>query len=540
MARYNLYLMDATRDPRVIRRISALTQIEPGVLARHLQRFPFLVLREAHLSQAVAVRRELERLGLKLNIEKLSPDRITGNSRHPLASQSSGPADSSGTVGTGRDEVVLEAGSGFQELEPEQPSGIPGDERRMGVDERDPEDGKRPLSRRTLIILGLTLLAILLVFAGYHFGKPSGVPLDPRLRAEVEQGLERLLQDTRLALAQGPEVVGSSQELLEDVHRMARIVHSAGTTLPRAMRTQMEELEALAGTLELRTAPRSLVATEFPGFRDFAFPDLNQAATAQGLETLLESPQSPENMTELRGLEFLADAASDAIRIRGLTAQGAQRLEALAEKTRARMEQTRARVLAASLRLRGAAMLAEGEDLRLLVEVPDSTRLEIQLGTDVDEVMVVDGQVLIKGIAPRLSSVSVRLARLDRQPSVVRSILDVGLRLLDPAAYFSTLPGSTLPVGRPLRRGHNTEAVLQTLDLPGGTQVHSRGSFLEASFPPRIEEPRVRDVLLRCAEAYLETRQWPRRVELELDGKQYSLTGMDLWMLSRSGLGQEG
>ncbi|MCA9785961.1 MAG: hypothetical protein KC488_05345, partial [Candidatus Cloacimonetes bacterium] len=203
-------------------------------------------------------------------------------------------------------------------------------------------------------------------------------------------------------------------------------------------------------------------------------------------------------------------------------------------------EQTRARVLAASLRLRGAAMLAEGEDLRLLVEVPDSTRLEIQLGADVDEVMVVDGQVLIKGIAPRLSSVSVRLARLDRQPSVVRSILDVGLRLLDPAAYFSTLPGSTLPVGRPLRRGQNTEAVLQTLDLPGGTQVHSRGSFLEASFPPRIEEPRVRDVLLRCAEAYLETRQWPRRVELELDGKQYSLTGMDLWMLSRSGLGQEG
>lgn len=87
MARYNLYLMDATRDPRVIRRIAALTQVDPAVLAPHLLRFPFLVLREVPLSQAVGIRRELERLGLQLSIENLPPDRITGNSRHPLASE---------------------------------------------------------------------------------------------------------------------------------------------------------------------------------------------------------------------------------------------------------------------------------------------------------------------------------------------------------------------------------------------------------------------------------------------------------------------
>jgi hypothetical protein len=71
---------------------------------------------------------------------------------------------------------------------------------------------------------------------------------------------------------------------------------------------------------------------------------------------------------------------------------------------------------------------------------------------------------------------------------------------------------------------------------PQGTRIQSRGNFLEASFPPRIEQARAREVLARCARAYLETRQWPRRVELELDGHHYSLTGMDLWMLSRSGL----
>jgi hypothetical protein len=186
--------------------------------------------------------------------------------------------------------------------------------------------------------------------------------------------------------------------------------------------------------------------------------------------------------------------------------------------------------------LRGAALIPDGKDLRVLADVPDSTRLEVRAGDGVDVVEVVDGQVLIRGIADKVNSVSVRLAALDRQPSTVRRVLEAGLRFMDPAVFFSTLPGSSLPTGRFTQRRGSLEEALGNVDVPEGAIVHSRGNFLEASFPPRIEEARAREVLGRCAKAYLETRQWPRRVELDLDGKHYSLTGMDLWMLSRGGL----
>jgi hypothetical protein len=234
MARYNLYLMDATRDPRVIRRIAALTQVDPRVLAPHLLRFPFLVLREVPLSQAVAVRRELERLGLSLSIENLPPDRITGNSRHPLAGQST--SDETRPQGDGRDQVVLEPGSGFQVLEEDPPEPAPSER-----EDRGPSWMARVLGpvaallghRRVRQGLALALVALGLLWLGYRFGQPQGTPLGPAAQAEAELGLQRLLLQARVAVEQGLPAGPEEQALLAGVQQLSQRLAQAGRSLPR-------------------------------------------------------------------------------------------------------------------------------------------------------------------------------------------------------------------------------------------------------------------------------------------------------------------
>lgn len=341
MARYNLYLMDATRDPRVIRRIAALTQVDPVVLGPHLQRFPFLVLREVPLSQAVAVRRELERLGLSLSIENLPPDRITGNSRHPLAGEQ--PAAEVRSRGTGREEVVLEAGSGFQVLEPEpvtQTAGTP-PTRTPGVVARVVA---RLLElaghRRVIRILGVALLALGLIWLGFHLGSPRGVPLSPAALAQAEGDLQRLLLQARTAVEHGLPEGTAGDRLLEEVQALSARLAQAGSSLPGELARQLEELEAVAATLELR---RSGGLSPAKGTLDgFADPDLDQPGTEEELRSLLEADTPPASRPELARLEFLERAASGSFRPAHLAAEARQRLDRLATQTRARLDRTRA------------------------------------------------------------------------------------------------------------------------------------------------------------------------------------------------------
>ena len=142
---YNLYLLDDTHDANVIRRLARVTGLREAQVRHGLRSLPFLVVRERALGDAVALRRELESQGLSLRLEWLSADRVTGDTRHPLADldvpdeevasgdtgrveeeaeevqvQRKRPGRRGAARGTQRRdaaEIILEEGSGFRQVQ---------------------------------------------------------------------------------------------------------------------------------------------------------------------------------------------------------------------------------------------------------------------------------------------------------------------------------------------------------------------------------------------------------------------------------------
>ena len=565
---YNLYLLDDTHDANVIRRLARVTGLREAQVRHGLRSLPFLVVRERALGDAVALRRELESQGLSLRLEWLSADRVTGDTRHPLADldvpdeevasgdtgrveeeaeevqvQRKRPGRRGAARGTQRRdaaEIILEEGSGFRQVQRPWRSA-------RGAEEEPEKSSFRMwwLLIAAAVVAGLVSGMLLM---------RSCTPKDPALQknqAWIKNELARIEPQLRHLLtvqSPPPEVLDPLLLQLSQVREQAQ---SDWNLLPESLRHRIENLESICATLELRRPQGSVEpeATPQPETPDviqpvgpldaFRHEPLDSLSFKNSLRQAMASNRIPVSLSRQRALERLVDQAEELRRDRSTAFN--RRLDEQLKTQSAQYTQMKARMMAGALRHRGLQWLPVGSGPVAVAGLPDNTQLELKdAHGEEHRAEVRGGLVHLVGRPNDLNPVSARLAALQEQPNTVRRLLEAGLRLYNPEVYYATIPGSTLP--RPNPEEIYAHAVGR---LPSELM---REAVREGRIPEtRVEgsplDPELRvsqaagsgellRVLDRCAESYIRCRQWPRKLLVQQGETEYAITGQDLWLLT--------
>lgn len=519
MGVYNLYLLDETRDPKVIARLARVTGLSERIVRREALHPPFLLLREHGLSSAVAIRRDFEQMGLTLRLELV--EHPSGEKGHPLAGEQA-PDDGS--------EIVLEEGAGFRAST--EAVEVPG----RALRTRPP--GR---VRRRRLWLGL-LLACLLALAGWSWlGRGAASNPATLARRQVESLLPDLQARMDRQLTQPDASPISRDSLWREAVALELQARPFWDQLPEKLRGQLERLTAGRQTLELRrerernagAAPPRL-AQSLAFFPGGAPPE----AFWNELSTEWNRRVAPAGLGEQLALESLTRRAEQVRQ--GEDRPARLRLDRLEKQDPAALERLQARSLAGSLRQKGVAWTGRDGARQGWADLPDSTVLDVAAASgQVHLARVLQGRLVFDELPGELRGVSVRLAALELQPKGVRRILEAGLRLFAPEVYFATLPGSSLPRLNPaaaeelwqrggdpalkaelarlgFRRGDLLKPVLERdQDLPGG-------------------EEDLLDWLRAAAARYEKAQVWPQVLELRTPSGRFRVSGCELWHLTRS------
>jgi hypothetical protein len=519
MGVYNLYLLDETRDPKVVARLSRVTGLAEGVVRREVRHPPFLILREHGLSQAVSVRRDFEQMGLNLRLELV--DQPTGQHTHPLAGEQA-PDDGG--------EIVLEEGRGFREAE-----GVAAAPRPPDKGRRDP----RRAWRWAALLLALLLAGSVVL---WRMGGQEG---DPRqiLRRQVAESLPGL--EARLAdLLARPEAPPAERDSLDrELARLETAARPIWDELPQSQRRALEGLAAGRRTLEMRRE-RQVAAGSAPT-RPLASllspPALRPTGEFwEDLDREWKRRAAPAGLGELLALEGLVEQ-SRAIRQGGDPAAAA-RLMGQEARDPGGLERMGARSLAGSLRQKGVVWTGTGSTRQGWADLPDSTVLDVSEDNGRVHLARVEGGRLVFEEPPgELASVSVRLAALELQPKGVRRLLEAGLRLFAPEVYFATLPGSRLPRLNPAaaeaawnRAGD--PALKKELERLGLRSADLRHPVLERDAALPGGDADLVDWLRAAAARYEKALVWPQTLELRTPDGRFRVSGCELWHLTRPGM----
>jgi hypothetical protein len=532
MSVYNLYLLDESRDPRVIARTARITGLPARVVRRELTRPPFLLLREHPLSRAVAVRREYEQLGLSLRLERV--EEPGGDSRHPLFGLEA-PEDG---------EIVLEPGSGFREL-----------------DAQDGQQGEAAGGppRRRWIWLSLAAV-LLLLFAGGALLLRRGLSAAgsapdralPRLSALLQVELPAQASRLRALLAAPVASPESLRQAGEDALQLESIAHGIWNRLPAGLQRQVEELQAMRLTAELRRegrkedeispppaasgAPREGVAPrEEPPLRAGHLAVPAGESFWIGLDAELSRREVPPTMAAQLRLERLLQRMEE-LRSQAPPPQLEQLARTLSGAGPEAEMQLQARALAGSIQRKGLQWVPSGMGIVARADLPEETRIDVvDEGGRLHRARIEDGRLLFEGSVEGWRPLAARLAPLSEQPPALQRVLEAGLRLYAPEVYFATLPGSTLARQR--------EAVVEA-QLAGGEarRLHEallaeglRSAELDAAGNLRGELPAgegLLDLLSAVGRIYQEARHWPTEIELSRGEERWRLSGCELWLLS--------
>jgi hypothetical protein len=516
---YNLYLLDESRDPKVVTRLARITGLAESLVRRELRHPPFLILKEHALSPAVAVRRELELLGLSLRLELV--ERPSGDQRHPLAGEQA-PDDGA--------EIVLEEGHGF--VEAAAPS--------AGTAAPLEHAATSRRAWRKPLLLGLVMLMAL--FSAWWLGKGMRGPgsLESTDRISVEQHLPLLLSQMEAALRAQPSQA-EAKALVRKAEELDARLRPLWETLSRGDRQALDALQAGRQTLLLRQSEsRAGAASGVWTPRDLRRPERSGGAASafwQHAEEALAQRTPPLSLGAQLALERLDEELRAISRGRDEAARA--RLLALEGKdpgSRARLGALR---LAGSLQQKGVVWTGEGEARQAWADLPDSTLLDVEAaGVVVDQAVVEGGRVVFTRQSSGLEAVSLRLAALERQPGPVRRLLEAGLKLAEPELFFGTIPGSQLP-------RLNTGAAAVQWEQAGDPALKSALRRLglmgeDTRFPVLSMEgeapgkaPDVADWLRAAAQHYQKARTWPQRLELRTPEGRFHISGCELWLLSR-------
>jgi hypothetical protein len=512
---YNLYLLDESRDPRVIARLARVTGLPEGVVRRELRHPPFLILREHALSDAVAVRRDFEQLGLTLRLERV--EEPTGDRRHPLAGEQA-PDD-------GR-EIVLEEGAGFTRGENAAAAGGSRWSRRLL--------GAFPWRR----VLALLAVLALLVALALWLQRAEPDPAARQVSARLDREMPALMDALDSALHVDSLRRADSDSLAARVDELLRQAGPVWNQLGKQQRRRFEELLARRGTLALR-APVPDEPSETPAWSD---TDVREARADTGeafWERLGEAwarRRPPADLGGQLALERLDDEL-ERVAARGRAAERLrlQQLESRDPQGRRRLAALR---LAGALRQKGVAWSGEGAARQGWLDLPDSTAVEVQQEAGpTHEARVVGGRLVFAEAVGELQSVSLRLAALERQPPRVQRLLEAGLRLLEPEVYFATLPGSRLPRLNPALAQSQWErggdpALKAALEELGLRNDDLRRPVL-APDSSSAQRPDLSDWLRAAAAHYQRARAWPALLELRTPQGRFRLSGCELWLLTR-------
>lgn len=517
MTAYNLYLLDLTRDPRVLGRISRITGVQVGVLRREFRSAPFLVLKESTLSRAVTIRRELEKMGLRMRLERV--ENPTGDSTHPLADEQA-PEEGG--------EIVLEEGRGFKE----RPASAGTDR-----DEQPPPSGGA--DRRWLKpAVGGLIVVLLLAFgwATFRSCMPEKETAFSVLRRDLGLLVPSLIHEAR-TLLEGEPTLATSRQLelrIDEIEARARPVWNR---LPVTTREQIEELRAVGRTLSMRSQElsrrRAEAARPTSPLMAFRSPDPRHDAYWRQLSAELRQVETPGSWLESARLQALVETA-DSIRIRN--EEQARRLDALLPAEGAvALERTRARALAGNLRHKGVRWYRSAHGVETRTDLPNGLELEL-VAEDGNrhEARVADGRVVFESLPADMNGVALRLAALNRQPPMLRGLLEQCLKLSDPIVWEATLPGQQLPRFRSeeVFQGEEPEVdpalrdELAAIGLDGGFPLKPRLTVSEGT------EEELRELVLDAATAYRRYRVWPRALDLHSAQGRFRVTGAELLMLS--------
>ena len=520
MSAYNLYLLDESRDPRVIARLSRVTNLPEGVVRRELRHPPFLVLREHGLSYAVAVRRDFEQMGLTLRLERV--EEPTGDRSHPLAGEQA-PDD-------GR-EIVLEEGAGFTESAPvEAAPGAEGSGAR-----RSRTRAWRWLASLAALVLALGLLA------GWSWWRrespaPDNQDTVMRLDRELPVLQVRLERSLRADLSAGP----GADSLIAMVDELERLTRQVWGRLSRRQRRQVEDLLARRETLVLRRQAASapvLASNWSPRDLQPLRADVDGEEFWRRLAVQWGRRTAPASLGEQLVLERLDDELAR-LAVSGDAASRAKvrQLERLDPEGRRRLGALR---LAGSLRQKGLAWSGEGAARQGWIDLPDSAALDLQEDSGALHLAhVVEGRLVLDSPTGELQSVTVRLAALERQPEGLRRVLESGLRLFAPEVYFATLPGSRLPRLNPaLAEAQWVQtgdpALKEELKRLGLKNGDLRRPVLEQTSVQAGARPDLADWLQAAAAHYRQARAWPATLELRTPAGRFHVSGCELWHLTR-------
>jgi hypothetical protein len=521
MGAYNLYLLDETRDPKVIARLARITGLSEPLVRRELRHPPFLVLREHGLSQAVAVRRDFEQMGLTLRLELV--EEPSGDRTHPLAGQQA-PADGG--------EIVLEEGAGFTRSGAA-PAGPPAGRARRAWQPR--------LRRRSLlwVMAALVVAALLQWSLRPASPRPAGLEPPPDLAREMP-----LLQEgLAAALAAGNIDKALLDSLIQCVGELEGRVRPVWESLSRREREMVEDLLAQRQTLVLRRA-----ASREPPAVVWSARDLREVeAGGPGREEFWHRVavqwgrrEAPASLGEQMALERL-EAELERIAAGRADPEARARLAGLERQDPAGRQRLGALRLAGSLRQKGIVWTGEGAAALGWADLPDSTVLEVRGDQGaLQTAQVVDGRLVFDPAGEVLTGVSVRLAALERQPRGLRRLLEAGLLLLEPGLFFGTIPGGSLPRLDPALAAAQWEksgdpALKEELRRLGLQGDDLRRPVLALDSGEGVAEPDLADWLRAAAARYRQARTWPQRLELRTPTGRYRVTGCELWHLTRQG-----
>ncbi len=575
MARYNLYLMDVTRDQRIIRRLGAVTGVKEGVLRRALRRPPFIVLKERNLSEVVGLRREFELQGLSLQMEKVEPEDLTGDTRHPLWEEpepeeekrtEETPAQPAGkrrrrrkldeaATGNAR-EIVLEEGTGFREIDP----GERADSIHHSKDRTAGRAAAASILKTRSLRIALAVVVLLLAgIAGWLILKdlPGERTGRTRLAAELQTetaGLELRLQSALRQASLSDKIL---RQLLEDVDRLEALAQQAWRHLPAGQRRSVEELQSMRRTLELRHGTvkrppggeegratnegRRVTSRLVTSVAAFARPEADSLSLVGSVLRERDQASMPASLEAVKRLEFLIRDL-DSLRVAG--GSGLRRvLDELQPADGEADLRLRARAMAGAIRHKGVHWLPRDGALGL-ADLPDETRLRVDDDAgDTHQAIVRGGLVVMHDPPRRINPVSAALLPLERQPGPVRRILEAGLRIFSPEVFFATIPGSTLGRQDPASRlaesaGRLPADILREAIRRGRLPVSviETRAGLELQVEDGTPAALVLELVDECARSYVRARSWPRRLTVTADNQRYEFSGSDLWLLTRGGI----
>lgn len=526
MGVYNLYLLDETRDPKVIARLARITGLPERIVRREVLRPPFLVLREHGLSPAVAIRRDFEQLGLTLRLELV--EQPTGDPRHPLSDEQA-PEDGG--------EIVLEEGAGFREAATEAPLERPSSRGRTREPTRERSRGR--------VLLLLPLLLLLLaggLGAGWYFlraGRTSA-PAD-QVGRDLEQELPGLQARMERLLARTDVTPASRDSLRQEMDALESRIRPVWDQLSGTLRADLEALLAGRHTLEMRR-----MREESAGLAGTGSVGSGLALSASGppsatfwsdLSEEWDRRVAPAGLGEQLALERLVDQVRE-VRA-GADPAARSRLAALERTQPGGPERLAARALAGSLRQKGVAWTGQGSARQGWADLPDSTILDVtEESGRVHLARVEEGRLIFAELPGELRGVSVRLAALELQPKGVRRLLEAGLRLFAPEVYFATLPGSSLPRLNPATaeaqwRQTGDPALKAALARLGQANTDLHKPVLERDQPLPAGEEDLVDWLRATAARYEEAGTWPQTLELRTPAGRFRVSGSELWHLTR-------